>query len=187
MLSLIAALVASQATCEIVAGCIGPPTNLCAQWVMCGPSTFMPTMGACPSGQFVTSTTDSGVTCAAEAPQTTPTITASTPSRSLNANFQPSATKATWVSYSISISCAMTLGGGQTSTVELRSDTSATPTTVRATAANGNSGTLIVGVAITNAQTLPLSHLVPAGHNVRLVSSGSCTVSLVSQTEVGFD
>lgn len=113
------------------------------------------------------------------------TYTASTPTRSLNTNFTPSASNGVFVSYSIAATCTATISGGQTSTFELRSDPNATPTTVRATSSVGNSVTLAIAITSINTQTAELSYLVPPGHNVRLVSSGTCTaVSIVSQSEV---
>lgn len=109
----------------------------------------------------------------------------STPSRALNANFTPSSFKVTLVTYTISISASATIaGGGQTGTVELRSDTSATPTTARASVSNTNSVSLAIAVGVVNTQVAVLSWLVPAGYNVRLVSSGTATISILSQTEV---
>lgn len=110
---------------------------------------------------------------------------ASTPSRTLNSNFTPNASKMVFVSYTISISCSATIaGGGQTGKVELRSDSSATPTTVRGWVANTNSVTLAVAVGVVNTQEAVLSYLVPAGEKVRLVSSGTATISIVAQSEV---
>lgn len=112
------------------------------------------------------------------------TYTPSASTRALNTNFTPSATQATFVTYTISITCAATLAGGQTGTVELRSDTSTTPTTVRSTVSNTNSVALAVAITVTNTQVASVSYLVPPGHNVRLVSSGTATVSIVAQSEV---
>lgn len=113
------------------------------------------------------------------------TYTASTPSRALNTNFTPSATNAVFVSYSIGMTCTATILGGQSSTVELRSDTNATPTTVRASINAGNSVSIAISLTAVNTQTVSLIYLVPPGHNVRLVSSGTCTaLSIISQSEV---
>lgn len=107
--------------------------------------------------------------------------------RALNTNFQLSATTGTWVSYSIAATCTATLLGGQSETVELRSDTNATPTTVRSTTAISNSVSLAISITAINTQTGVISAFIPPGHNVRLVSSGTCTsVSVVSQSEVSF-
>lgn len=112
--------------------------------------------------------------------------TPSTPSRTLNSNFTPNATKAVFVCYTIEISCDATLIGGQSGTVDLRSDTNATPTTVRCQVQNLNAVLLGVGVTMRNTQRVCLSYIVPAGHNVRLVSAsvGSPTISIVQQSEV---
>lgn len=112
----------------------------------------------------------------------TVTYTPSTPSRTLNSNFTPSASVAVSVCYSIKVACTSTLISSCEGNVELRSDTNATPTTAR-----GRSGIAISGVAATNATESTLCYLVPPNHNVRLVSttvSGSPTVTLGVQSEV---
>lgn len=109
---------------------------------------------------------------------------ASTSARALNTNFKPSTTLPVWVSYSIAFTCTASLAGGQTSAVELRSDTATTPTTVRATTGDQNSVSLAIAITSVNGQTASLTYLVPPNHNVRLASSGGCTVSIVSQSEV---
>lgn len=110
--------------------------------------------------------------------------TASTPTRTLNTNFTPDATKAVSVVYTIQIACTATLIGGQTGTVQLLSDTNTTPTTVRDTVANTNSVSLAIAVTVVNTQTASLHYIVPPGHNVRLASSGTATISIISQSEV---
>lgn len=112
------------------------------------------------------------------------TYTPSTPSRTLNNNFTPSASDAVWVTYTIEITCTATLSGGQTGTVELRSDTNATPTTARSSISNSNSISLAIAITSSNTQRASVSYLVPANHNVRLVSSGTATISIVHQSEV---
>lgn len=112
-------------------------------------------------------------------------VVASTPSRVLGTAFQPSTTKSVLCIYTISISCSATIaGGGQTGSVELRSDSAATPTTVRSQIANTNSVSLAVAVGVVNTQVSVVCHLVPAGDFVRLVSAGTGTISIVNQTEV---
>lgn len=114
------------------------------------------------------------------------TVTPSTPTRSLNAAFRPSTDKTTLVSYSVRVSATNPLlAGSSTATVVLRSDASTTPTTERARAECRASVALAVSVAITNAQVIPLTYIVPAGHYVLLASSGNGTFSaeIVSQVE----
>lgn len=112
------------------------------------------------------------------------TWTPITTTRALNTNFTPSTLYDTLVSYSVVSTCTATLLGGQSQTIELRSDTAATPTTVRATYTNANTVTLAIGITMTNTQASQLSYIVPRGHNVRVNSAGNCSaVSIVSQVE----
>lgn len=122
-----------------------------------------------------------------QGPAGLPNVTgASTPAppRALNATFQPSATRPVEVFYTIQLSCTVTLGGSQTATVELRSDTNSPPTTVCGTVSLTHALGVGVGVGSTVTQTSVLSYTVPQGHNVRLVSSGTGTISIVQQREV---
>lgn len=117
-----------------------------------------------------------------------PTVASATPARTLNsAGFQPSTTKAVWVTYSVRITCSASLSGNQDGKVELMCDANATPTTVRATVQNRNSVAIAIALTIVNEQTAQLSYLVPAGHYVRLISTqttGSPTITLINQAEV---
>lgn len=118
-------------------------------------------------------------------------ITTSTPSRTIgSAGFQPSTTKYTLVSYTLSVDAALSLTGGAKGRVELRSDSSSTPTTVRCAVGNGNTGTLTVGLNTTQNATAPCTYIVPPGDYVRLVSvtdSGTPTFSVLAQFEQNFD
>jgi hypothetical protein len=169
--------------CEYVMGTLtnysppGPYANISC------PSNRSAATGSCPAGQFATAAIISGLTCATPSAASL-VATASTSSRTLNSNFAPSATAPVLATYSVQIVCAASLVGGQSSTVELRSDASATPSTVRATAANANSVSLAIAITVSNTQTVPISYLVPAGHFVRLSATGTCTTTLVSQAEV---
>jgi len=174
--------------CSFVSGTVYPGPVGPFQFVSC-PSPSVAGPGTCPAGQFVTAT-GAGVTC--DTPPAAPlTATPSTPSRSFNSNFTPSATKAVFVSYSVTIACTASLSGGQSATVELRSDTNATPTTVRAAVANANSVSLAIALTAVNTQTSVLSYVVPAGHSVRLAAPSAggtvCTTSIAAQTEVALD
>lgn len=122
----------------------------------------------------------------AQGPAGLGTVTPSTPSRSIGTAFQPSATKAILCAYSIKITCTATIGNGADGKVELFSDASNPPTTLRATIQNANTITLAVTLQSINAQTSVLTYLVPAGHYVKLVSTqttGSPTFAIISQTE----
>lgn len=122
----------------------------------------------------------------AQGPAGLPNLTSvsSTPGRALNTTFQPHATRPTQVSYAASISCTVSLGGSVTGTVELRSDANNPPTTVRARTSLTHALGLGVGVGSTVANTDNLSFMVPPGHFVRLVTSGTASIALVDQTEV---
>lgn len=108
----------------------------------------------------------------------------STPSRSLNAVFQPSTTRATLCIYTIQITTTITLGGLQTGVVQLLSDSANPPTTVRAATSSGFSGTLVVGISMTSQQQCMVAYIVPPGDYVKIASSGTATITLVAQSEV---
>lgn len=110
----------------------------------------------------------------------TPLVT----NRALNTTFMPSDTASTFVCYTVEIICTASLAGGQTGTVELRSDANALPITARSQVANTNSVSLAIAVTVVNTQRMQLMYLVPPGHNVRLVSSGTATIAIVAQSEV---
>lgn len=108
------------------------------------------------------------------------------PSRSLNTTFKPHSTRPTLCVYTVKLDTTLSLLGTSSASVELRSDANATPTTVLASAAHSN--TLSVGVTVGQATyvTQSISVIVPADHNVRLVSSASNggAVTLVRAMEI---
>lgn len=121
----------------------------------------------------------------AQGPAVVLNYTPSTPSRALGTTFQPSATNAAMLFYSVAFNCTLSLTGTQTSTVDLLSDTASPPTTVRGRVVAGLGGALTIGLNIASPDTKMLVYLAPPGHNVRLVSSGTCaSVTLVAQSEV---
>lgn len=114
------------------------------------------------------------------------TVAPATMARVLGTAFQPSATKATLVSYSIKTQVTNPLvAGNSTAAVALMSDAVNPPTTERARVEAGSSVGLAVTIALTTSNTAPLTYLVPTGHWVRLVSTtaGTGTTSIVSQSE----
>lgn len=114
------------------------------------------------------------------------TITLNTPSRTLGTAFQVSTTRPALVSYSARVVSALSLAGGQAGRVELRSDASNPPTTVRQRVAGGLTGTVVVGVAMSDTAEGTMTYLVPAGHYVLLQSvneTGTPTYSLPAQVE----
>lgn len=111
-----------------------------------------------------------------------------TPTRTLNsAGFQPNINTACEVIYSVRIQCTLSLAGGQVGTVQLLSDSNSTPTTVICEAKNGNTGTLTIGLNTLQDQIYVLTHIVPAGDYVRLVTTnntGTPTFTLTQQKEI---
>jgi hypothetical protein len=105
----------------------------------------------------------------------------------LNTTFQPNATKATFVLYSVRVAAALTISGGALGRVELRSDAGSPPTTVRSRLAGGSTGTVVVGISLTDTVEGVLSYVVPAGDNVNLTTIAEVGVpvfTLVAVTEI---
>lgn len=112
------------------------------------------------------------------------TTTPATTTRTFNTTFQPSAVNPTLVSYTVQIVANFSLTGSQTGTVQLLSDSSNPPTTVRAVVSSGLSGTIAIGLNMNNTQVGPLPYIVPAGDFVLLTSSGSAAITMLAQVEV---
>jgi hypothetical protein len=115
------------------------------------------------------------------------TITINTPSRILGTAFQLSTTRPSFVTYSARIVSNLTVLGGQAGRIELLSDASNPPTTVRQRVAGGCVGTAVVGVALTDTVEAPMSYLVKPGDYVLLQGvneTGTPTFSLPAQTEL---
>lgn len=91
------------------------------------------------------------------------------PSRSFNTTFTPSTTRPVQGHWSVRIVSSLSLTTGAAGRVELRVDTSGTPSTVRARCAGGSTGTLAVGLAIQDISECELTYIVAANENVRLV------------------
>lgn len=111
----------------------------------------------------------------------TPSV--ATPTRTLNSNFTPSATRPVLCIYSIQINSGNNVDGQ----VELRSDSAATPTTARAMIRSQIAVSGLLGVSGSTISAGVLVYLVPATHNVRLVTinnSGTPTFTLVNQVEI---
>jgi len=113
-------------------------------------------------------------------------VTPTVPARVFGAAFQPSTTKAVFVSYSVKTQVTNpAIAGASVATVTLLSDANNPPTTERARDEAVSSVGLAVSLALTTSNTAPLSYIVPPGHYVRLVSTvtGTGTASIVSQCE----
>lgn len=112
--------------------------------------------------------------------------TVSTPSRSLNSAFQPSALRPTLVTYSVKIESAISIAGGAAGRARLLSDASNPPTTIRAETSSGVTGTAVLGVAMTVTGGGAMTYEVPAGHYVEIDTAatiGSPTFTLAAQVE----
>jgi hypothetical protein len=104
------------------------------------------------------------------------TRSATYPTRSLNTAFQPSATTDCLVTYSVDISCSMTLTSGQNGTVTLQiCPTSGFSSGVQEICrfVNGNTGTLTIGLSLVQDVTGVVSGFVPAGYYVRLATTNN--------------
>lgn len=113
-----------------------------------------------------------------------------TSSRSLNSAFQVSATRASWVNYSVDISTTVSLSGGQVGTVYLEyADDSGFTSGVTEVGrfVNGQTGTLVVGLTLNQTNTAPVGGVIPAGKYVRLRTqnnTGTPTYTFRSGQEV---
>lgn len=102
---------------------------------------------------------------------TIPSRSFSYTTRTLNSCFQVSASRDTFVTYAVDVSTTLSLSGGQTGTVYLRTYTNSSCTTGAQELArfvNGNTGTLTIGLNITQNATGTLTGIAPAGTWLRL-------------------
>lgn len=97
------------------------------------------------------------------------------PTRAVDTNYTPSSTKYVQARYNLELVCT----AGQTVTVDLRSDTSTPPTTVRDSAKLAADAGL--GGPVTIRTTV--AYLVPPGHNIRLSKTGTGTVTVIGSLE----
>lgn len=111
-----------------------------------------------------------------------------TPARTLNsAGFQPNLERPCLVTYSIRIDSTLENAGGEEGLVELMSDAASTPTIVRVSGINGNTGTVDIATSVVSSDTVILTYLVPAGDYVRLITTnlvGNPDFTLIHQTEI---
>lgn len=114
----------------------------------------------------------------------------SNPSRSLNTAFQISSTQNAVVSYSVDIACTISLTSGQSGTAYLRyADDSGMTTNVKEVCrtANANTGSLTIGLNLTQTATGTLSGMIPAGKYAKIVTSndtGTPTFTMRNSQEV---
>lgn len=112
------------------------------------------------------------------------------PTRSLNSAFQISSTRNTRVSYAVQVAANLSLSGGQMGTVvlEYADDSGITTNVVTVqTLANGNTGTLTIGLNTVQTVIISLSGDIPAGKYVRIRSvntTGTPTFTMGTAQEV---
>lgn len=113
-------------------------------------------------------------------------------SRSLNTCFQISATQDTFASYSVDIATTLSLSGGTVGTVYLEySDNSSCSTNTQEVGrfVNGNTGTLTIGLNLSQNATGTLTGMIPAGKYVNIRTqnnTGTPTFTYRSGQEVMF-
>lgn len=112
------------------------------------------------------------------------------PTRSLNSAFQVSTTRDAMVTYTVDIASTLSLTTGQSGTVTLQyADDSGMSTNLKTvqSSVNGNSGTLAIGLGLTQTSTASLNGMVPAGKYVKLVTAntvGTPTFTMRAAQEV---
>ncbi len=113
-------------------------------------------------------------------------VTHTTSSRALGAAFQPSVGRPVMGCYSVQISTAVTLSGGQAGRVELLVDAANPPTTARSSIPGGVTGTVVLGVSLSFSFGGVLCALFKPGEFGLLQTVdvvGSPSYSIVQQTE----
>lgn len=106
------------------------------------------------------------------------------------AAIQLDATHDTQVSLSLSVAATLSLTGGAQATGHLFCDASSSPTFEVITQPGGNTGTLTVGLSLTQTTGILLVYRVPAGHFCKVTvtnDSGSPTVTLIRQVRQTFN
>lgn len=112
------------------------------------------------------------------------------PTRAVNSVFQISSTRNSRVSYAVLVAATLSLSGGQTGTVVLEyADDSGFTTNVTTvqTSANGNTGTLTIGLNTVQTGTASLSGDIPAAKYVRIRTvntTGTPTFTMGTAQEV---
>lgn len=112
--------------------------------------------------------------------------------RPLNTIYQISGGHNAFFTYAIDIACQITLSGGQVGTVYVETaddDTFSTNIEEVCRTVNGNSGTVVVGISMTQNCTAQLSGMISAGKYVRIRTqnnTGSPTFTWRSGQETQF-
>lgn len=121
--------------------------------------------------------------CVPMQPSVNMTMLVTTASRPLNSSFQLALTNNAFVIYSVEMSATLTIIGGQSNTVYLETSPDNSIWTEAGQSVNTNSGTLTVGLNLTQVSTATLCCMVPKGYWVRLRTTGTGTVTYRSGQE----
>lgn len=109
---------------------------------------------------------------------------ASIVTKSLNTSYQLSLYRDAMVTYSVQISSSLTLSGGQSGTITLQTSPNNSTWTTISTQTNNNTGSLTIGLNTTNTQATSLTGFVPAGYYIKIVTSGTATMTWICGMEV---
>lgn len=90
------------------------------------------------------------------------------------------------VLYSVNITSVISLSGGQSGSIVMQTSPDNSTWTNISTTTNNTTGTLTLGLNISNAQTTTLSAIIPPLYYYRLTSSGTSTMSIISGREAAF-
>lgn len=86
-------------------------------------------------------------------------------------SYRPSMSRAVSVSVSASVSCALTLGGGTSGNTVLAISPDDVTYTTKAEILNSSTGSLVIGVALTNINGSPLVCSVPVGYFYKITNT----------------
>jgi hypothetical protein len=113
-------------------------------------------------------------------------VTPTTPTRSLGTAFQPNVGRPVYACYTVKIDTVLSLTGGQEGRAEILSDAANPPTIIRGAVFGRNTGTVVVGVAVTTSGGGQLCLTVRPGDYVLVRSvnvTGTPTYTLTNQVE----
>lgn len=106
-------------------------------------------------------------------------------SRTINGGgFQVSATQTSNVNYTVQVASTLSLVTGQTGSIFLETSPNNSTWTEISRFSNGNTGTLTIGLSLTQTVTSQLNAFVPAGYYVRLRSTGTSSSSYITGQEI---
>jgi hypothetical protein len=169
-----------------------PPAQIQSDWAQSNSAIvdFIKNKPTIPAAQIQSDWTQTNTSSLDYIKNKPAAMSQSAASRTLNTIFQPSATRWTNVRYSIDISTTVSLTGGAVGRVVLEMATNAGFTTgvqELQSFGNGNTGTLVVGLVLTQLTTACLSGQVPPGNYVRIRTvnvTGSPSYTYISGQEV---